>query len=57
MEVGAAGPSDVAAVLSVAPSTAHRDLALLQAEGLIAREPNGKRRLTPLGVSYVESLF
>jgi hypothetical protein len=29
----------------------------LEAEGLIAAESAGKRKLTPLGVSYVESLF
>ncbi len=57
MESGSAGPTNVSRELSVALSTAHRDLAFLQAEGLIAADSSGKRRLTPLGVSYVESLF
>jgi hypothetical protein len=57
MEVGSAGPTTVSRELTVALSTAHRDLAFLEAEGLITGDVSGKRKLTPLGVSYVESLF
>jgi hypothetical protein len=57
MEVGSAGPTTVSRELTVALSTAHRDLAFLEREGLITGDPSGKRKLTPLGVSYVESLF
>jgi hypothetical protein len=57
MEVGSAGPTTVSRELTVALSTAHRDLAFLEDEGLITGDSSGKRKLTPLGVSYVESLF
>lgn len=57
MEIGSAGPTTVSRELGVALSTAHRDLAFLEDEGLITGDAVGKRKLTPLGVSYVESLF
>jgi DNA-binding IclR family transcriptional regulator len=57
MEIGSVGPTTVSRELTVALSTAHRDLAFLESEGLISSDSAGKRRLTPLGVSYVESLF
>ena len=57
MEVGAIGPSGVSRELSVALSTAHRDLAFLEAEGFIRANATGKRALTPLGVTYIEGLF
>jgi hypothetical protein len=57
MEIGSVGPTTVSRELTVALSTAHRDLAFLEAEGFIASDSTGKRRLTPLGVSYVESIF
>jgi hypothetical protein len=57
METGAIGPSGISRELSVALSTAHRDLALLEAEGLIRADATGKRTLTALGISYIEGLF
>ena len=57
VEVGAVGPSGVSRELSVALSTAHRDLAFLESEGFIRANPTGKRALTPLGVTYIEGLF
>ena len=57
MEVGAVGPSGVSRELSVALSTAHRDLAFLEAEGFIRANSTGKRALTALGVTYIEGLF
>jgi len=57
MEVGAIGPSGVSRELSVALSTAHRDLAFLEAEGFIRANSTGKRALTTLGVTYIEGLF
>lgn len=56
MESGSnAGPSLVSKELDVGISTAYRDLASLEEFGLIAAE-KGKRRLTTLGISYLDSL-
>jgi hypothetical protein len=54
MEAGEAGPSLVARELGVGLSTAHRDLASLEAVGLIASGEGGKRALTQQGASYLE---
>jgi DeoR/GlpR family transcriptional regulator of sugar metabolism len=56
MENGAVGPSMVAADLGVGVSTAYRDLASLEEEGLITAVDGGKRRLSPAGRLYLESL-
>lgn len=52
LESGSAGPSLVSQELRVGLSTAYRDLASLEALGLIASE-GGKRALTPLGLSFL----
>jgi hypothetical protein len=52
LENGTAGPSIVSRELKVGLSTAYRDLASLEALGLIASE-GGKRALTSLGLSYL----
>jgi DNA-binding MarR family transcriptional regulator len=57
METGAAGPSLVAKELGVGLSTAHRDLAALEAAGLISSDDTGKRSLTDDGRSYLEGLL
>jgi len=55
MESGAAGPSLVAADLGVALSTAYRDLATLEDQGLISAD-SGKRRLTDEGLAYLKEM-
>lgn len=57
MELGSIGPSVVARELSVALSTAYRDLAALEEEGLLFSDEAGKRSLTDVGVSYLDALF
>jgi hypothetical protein len=52
LESGSAGPSLVSHELRVGLSTAYRDLASLEALGLIVSD-GGKRALTPLGLSYL----
>ena len=55
MESGTAGPSLVAADLGVALSTAYRDLATLEDQGLISAD-SGKRRLTDEGLVYLKEM-
>ncbi len=57
MEVGVAGPTLVSRELAVALSTAYRDLAYLEHQGLIASDASGKRVLTQEGSSCLDSLF
>ena len=57
MELGAVGPSAIARELGVALSTAYRDLAHLEALGLMASDRAGKRTLTETGVSSLDALF
>lgn len=54
LENGSAGPSLVHRELNVGLSTAHRDLASLEEAGLI-RSVDGKRSITPEGMSYLSS--
>jgi anti-sigma regulatory factor (Ser/Thr protein kinase) len=56
MESGAAGPSLVSRELGVGVSTAYRDLAALEDQGLIVAD-GGKRTLTPEGMSYLDDLI
>jgi hypothetical protein len=57
LELGAAGPSALARELRVGVATAYRDLASLEASGLIAADDTGKRRLTEFGVTCLERIF
>jgi Mn-dependent DtxR family transcriptional regulator len=57
MELGSAGPSAVARELSVALSTAYRDLASLEEAGLIVADESGKRALTERGITLLDSLL
>ena len=57
LELGEVGPTIVSKELSVALSTAYRDLAYLEHNGLIESDASGKRVLTPEGSSYLDSLF
>lgn len=56
MELGSVGPSLVSGELSVAVSTAYRDLETLESLGLLTSASRGKRALTDLGVSCLDSL-
>ncbi len=57
LELGEVGPTIVSKELSVALSTAYRDLAFLENSGLIESDASGKRILTSEGSSYLDSLF
>jgi DNA-binding transcriptional ArsR family regulator len=57
MELGSAGPSAVARELSVALSTAYRDLASLEEAGLIVADDSGKRALAERGITLLDSLL
>ena len=57
LELGSAGPSALSRELDVGVATAYRDLAVLEAAGLIAADQTGKRRLTEFGVSCLEQVF
>lgn len=55
LESGSAGPSLVARELNIGISTAYRDLASLEEQGLIVAD-GGKRTLTPEGLTYLDGL-
>lgn len=57
LELGEVGPTIVSRELSVALSTAYRDLALLENTGLIEADETGKRFLTEDGSRFLDSLF
>lgn len=57
LELSEVGPTIVSNELSVALSTAYRDLAFLEHNGLIESNTLGKRVLTTEGASFLESLF
>jgi hypothetical protein len=51
------GPSQVAEELGIGVSTAHRELVKMQGSGLIGLPNNGKRGLSEVGRSYLQSLL
>ena len=57
MELGSIGPSAVSGELGVALSTAYRDLAHLEALGLLESRSAGKRSLSDSGVSFLDALL
>lgn len=56
MELGEAGPSQVASELRISLSSAYRDLRQLEEAGLIRSDGEGKRGLAALGVKYLEMI-
>jgi DNA-binding CsgD family transcriptional regulator len=57
MELGSAGPTQVARELGIAPATAFRDLGLLEKAGLVHSSSDGKRTLTEEGVTLLDSII
>lgn len=57
VEMGSLGPSAVSRELTVAVSTAYRDLASLEEAGLIEADDTGKRALTGFGVACLDQIF
>jgi len=57
MELGVVGPTIISRELGVGLSTAYRDLASLEDEGLITSDETGKRTLTSDGVHCLDALF
>lgn len=51
------GPSQVAGELGISLSTAHRELVKLERLGLITRSTDGKRFLSDIGKSYLQSIL
>lgn len=51
------GPSQVAMELGISLSTAHRELVKLERIGLIGRSSDGKRFLSEMGKSYLQSIL
>ncbi len=57
MEFGEAGPTLISKELSVGLSTAYRDLAYLEDNGLIMSDEFGKRVISDIGTTYLDSIF
>jgi predicted transcriptional regulator len=56
-EMGSAGPTAVAKELGTSLTTAYRELAALEAQGLVRGHSGGRRTLTEQGVRTVDELF
>ncbi|WP_287155035.1 ATP-binding protein [Candidatus Solincola tengchongensis] len=56
-EEDSVGPSQVASELGISLSTAHRELVKLERLGLITRSTDGKRFLSDIGKSYLQSIL
>ncbi len=57
LEMGSAGPSELADELGCSVGSCGRDLVLLEHRGLVARETSGNRRLTESGAAMIAALF
>lgn len=57
LEYGEVGPSTVAEHLEISVSTAYRDLSVLQEQGLLHGDENGKRVISPLGRDLVAAII
>jgi hypothetical protein len=55
--MGSAGAGELAEELGCELGRCGRDLVVLEHRGLVAREPNGNRRLTESGAAMVAALF
>jgi Mn-dependent DtxR family transcriptional regulator len=56
MELGTAGPTQVGREIGIAPSTAFRELGLLEEMGLIHSVGDGKRALREEGLRLLDTL-
>ncbi len=56
-EMGSAGPTTVAKELGISLTTAYRELAALEGQGLLRAHTGGKRSLTEYGIRAVDDLF
>lgn len=57
LELGPVGPTPVARELDVSPSTAYRDLVLLEQAGLVDTDANGLRSATEEGLTYLQTVL
>lgn len=56
-EEGYVGPSRVAQELGISLSTSYRELVRLEKMGIVGRSPDGKRFLSEMGKSYLQSIL
>jgi hypothetical protein len=54
LEVGPVGPTRVAKELKISPTTAYRDILVLEAAQFVSPGPGGKRAVTPEGLRYLD---
>jgi hypothetical protein len=57
LELGPVGPTPVAKELRVSPSTAYRDLVLLEEAGLVSAAEGGLRSATDEGLAYLQTVL
>jgi len=57
LELAPVGPTRIARELGVSTSTAHRDLTILEEQGLIASQGSGLRSVTETGLAHVNTLL
>ncbi|MHB0980306.1 MAG: ATP-binding protein [Thermoleophilia bacterium] len=57
LELGPVGPTPVARELRVSPSTAYRDLVLLEEAGLVSALEGGLRSATDEGLAYLQTVL
>jgi hypothetical protein len=54
LELGPVGPTRVAAELKISPTTAYRDILVLETAQFVSPGPGGKRAVTPEGLRYLD---
>jgi hypothetical protein len=57
LELGPVGPTRVATELKISPSTAYRDILVLEAAQLVSSGPEGLRAVTPEGLRYLDQVL
>jgi hypothetical protein len=57
LELGPVGPTRVAAELKISPTTAYRDILVLETAQFVSSGPGGQRAVTPEGLRYLDQSF
>ena len=54
LELGPVGPTRIASELKISPSTAYRDILVLETAQFVESDPEGQRAVTPEGLRYID---
>ena len=54
LELGPVGPTRIASELKISPSTAYRDILVLETAQFVESSPEGQRAVTQEGLRYID---